>query len=111
MRSYRKIIITVKYSGCTTNDMKDDNGNYNMPNIIICHVDTKSKIGYIVNYNRYDRKNIDKKITALDEKLQNFCEENKVDDVKNKNMDEASLGQKKLHLGKKGNAYLATKFI
>ena len=60
---------------------------------------------------RLDRKNIDKKVITLHEKLKKLCEENHIDYINNDNVDESCLGERKLHLGTKGNAYLASNFI
>ena len=130
--------MTVKHPGCTTNDLKFDviKSIESKPSIIICHVatnDITNNVDTISNYQvvmekiikkspsskiaissvikKMDRKNLDKKVTALNEKLKKFCDVNKIDFINNDNLDESCLGQKKLHLSKKGNAYLASNFI
>ena len=60
---------------------------------------------------RKDRKHIENKVTDLNIKIKELCEENLVDFIDNSNIDESCLGEQKLHLGKKGNAYLASNFI
>ena len=80
-------IKTVKHPGCTTNDLKFGviKSIENKPSIIICHVDTisnykvviekiikkspSSKIAISSVIKRVDRKNLDKKVTALNENL------------------------------------------
>ena len=43
--------------------------------------------------------------------IMSLCEENLIDFIKHDNIDESCLGIKKLHVNKKGNAYLANDFI
>ena len=129
-------IKTRKYSGCTTNDLK----HHEMPTIDkkpkICHagsnditnnVDTISNYQVIINrikkktpftkiaissiITRKDRKNIDVNVSETNVKLKEFCDQNLIDYIDNSNIDESCLGEHKLHLGKKGNAYLATKIL
>ena len=57
-----------------------------------------------------DPKNL-KVAAAVDENLKKFCDDNKNDLINNDNLDESCLGQKKLHVSRKGNAYLASNFI
>ena len=108
----------------------------NKPNLIIFHVGTNditNNVDTIANYQvvinkiikkspqsnmaissvikRLDRKNIDKKVITLNEKLKKLCEENHIDYINNDNVDESCLGERKLHLGTKGNAYLVSNFI
>ena len=54
-----------------------------------------SKIAISSVIKRMDRKNLDKKVTARNEKLKKFCDVNKIDFINNDNLDESCLGQKK----------------
>ena len=106
------------------------------PKIIICHagtndltnnVDTLSNYQLIINrikkktpYSkialssiimRKDRQDVEFKVSEMNIKLKELCEENLIDFIDNSNIDESCLGERKLHLGKKGNAYLASNFI
>ena len=131
-------IKTRKYSGCTTNDLKHHVMPTidKRPKIIICHAganDITNNVDTIYNYQviinhvkkktsytkiaissiitRKDHKDIDFKISEMNIKLKELCEQNLIDFIDNSNIDESCLGERKLHLGKKGNAYLATNFI
>ena len=50
-------------------------------------------------------------VSDINNKLTDLCKENLIDFIDNENIDESCLGEGKLHLGKKGNAYLASNFI
>ena len=43
-------------------------------------------------------------------KILNFCKNNKIDIIGNKNLDDSCLNYKQLHLNRKGNSYLAKNF-
>lgn len=136
--SRNNTITSNPHPGCTTNDMKHfvNESIKNKPEIIICHSGTNditNNVDTIANYQsiinkikrnsshtkiaissvikRFDRRNIEKMVVELNEKLKTLCEENIIDFIDNDNIDESCLGQKKLHLGQKGNAYLASNFI
>ena len=136
--SQHNTIKTVKHPSWTSNDLKHEvmKTIENKPNLIIFHVGTNditNNVDTIANYQvvinkiikkspqsnmaissvikRLDRKNIDKKVITLNERLKKLCEENHIDYINNDNVDESCLGERKLHLGTKGNAYLASNFI
>ena len=94
------------------------------PKIIICHVGTNditNKIDTISNYQviinrikkkspytnialssvitRKDRKQIEKKVSDINNNLKDLCKENLIDFIDNENIDESCLGEGKLHLG------------
>ena len=56
---------------------------------------------------RKDRKNIDKKVSQVNSYLKNYWNKKNIDFIDNGNLKEELLGQKKLHLNKKGNSILA----
>ena len=129
---------TRKYPGCTTKDLIHHAipTIEKKPNVIICHsgtnditnkVDTISNYQIIVNkikkvsphtkivissvITRKDKPNHDAKVTELNVKLKKFCDDNLVDYISHDNIEETCLSFKKLHLNKKGNAFLAKNFI
>ena len=55
---------------------------------------------------RKDRKNIDKKVSQVNSYLKNYWNKKNIDFIDNGNLKEELLGQKKLHLNKKGNSIL-----
>ena len=59
---------------------------------------------------RKDRKNNDKKVSQVNSYLKNYCNQKNIDFIDNGNLKEDQLGQKKLHLNKKGNSILANNF-
>ena len=52
-----------------------------------------------------------KKVNALNTSLKAFCESNGIEMINNENMDKSNLGQRKLHLNRKGNGILAKNII
>ena len=60
---------------------------------------------------RKDQKNIDKKISQVNSYLKNYCNQKNIDFTDNGNLKKEHLGQKKLHLNKKGNYFLANNFL
>ena len=60
---------------------------------------------------RKDRKNIDKTVSQVNSYLKNHCNQMNIDFIDNGNLKEKHLGQKKLHLNKKGNSILANDFL
>ena len=60
---------------------------------------------------RKDKKNIEEKVRAINVELKKFCEENLVEYLSHKNIDDSCLGKGSLHPNKKGKAYLAKNVI
>ena len=126
------------YPGATTEDLKDHANPTIRKNVdlIIIHAgtnditrksDTIPNLQAIVNrikkkssntkiaisslITRKDRRNIENEVVKLNNELKAFCDENLLDYIDNENIDESCLGIKKLHLNRKGNAYLAKNII
>ena len=126
------------HSGSTTEDMIDyiKPSAKKTPDVIIMHagtndltndIDTVSNLGKIANYlkktspktkfivstviTRDDRKGLPKKVITLNNAIKSFCVQNNIEVIDNNNMDMTNLGQKKLHLNRKGNGSLAKNFI
>ena len=59
---------------------------------------------------RKGRKNIDKKISQVNSYFKEYCNPKTIDFIENGNLKEEHLGQKNLHLNKKGNSILANIF-
>ena len=53
---------------------------------------------------RKDKKNIDKGVLDTNARLRNFCNQKNIDYIDNTNIKEDHLGNKKLHLNKRGNS-------
>ena len=58
---------------------------------------------------RKDKKNIDKEVVDTNAGLRNFCNQKNIDYIDNTNIKEDHLGNKKLHLNKRGNFSVCTK--
>ena len=61
--------------------------------------------------NRDDRNDIQRKVSQINKKLENFSNLNDIELVDNSNIGLNCLSKKKLHLNIKGDAQLAKKFI
>ena len=70
-------------------------------------VSQNTKIVFLSIIIRKDRKYIDKKLSQVNSYLKNYCNQKNIDFIDNGNLKEEHLGQKKLHLNKKGNSILA----
>ena len=60
---------------------------------------------------RHVQKKMEEKVLQLNSDIKKLCEENLIDYICNKNIDNSCLGKGKLHPNKKGKAYLAKTFI
>ena len=60
---------------------------------------------------RKDKKGISKKVTDINSRLKNYCQQKHLDFIDNSNILEEHLGNRKLHLNKRGNSVLANNFI
>ena len=57
--------------------------------------------------NRKGRKGVNKKLTENIQRLKNYCRQKDINYIENSNINEDSLGVKKLHLNRKGNSCFA----
>ena len=97
-----------------TNDLANGINLLNQAKKIVKQVKKASqntKIVFSSIITRKDRKNIDKKVSEVNSYLKNYCSQKNIDFIDNSNLKEEHLGQKKLHLNKKGNSILAKKFL
>ena len=126
------------YGGSTTKDMIDfiKPTIRKKPDVIVMHVGTNditSDCATIMNLqeivenvksespetklvlsaviNRDDRNDIQRKVSQINKKLENFSNRNNIELVDNSNIGLNCLSKKKLHLNIKGDAQLAKKFI
>ena len=56
-------------------------------------------------------KDLNKKAVEVNSRLKNFCTQKKIDFIDNTNIKEEHLGNKKLHLNKRGNTVLANNLL
>ena len=59
---------------------------------------------------RKDKKGISKKVTDINSRLKNYCQQKHLDFIDNSNILEEHLGNRKRHLNKRGNSVLANNF-
>ena len=59
----------------------------------------------------HDRKNVEEKVLQLSTDIKKLCEENLIEYICNKNIDNSCLGKGKLHTNKKGKAYTLQKHL
>ena len=50
-----------------------------------------------------DKKDLDKKVLDINNRLKKYCTQTNLNYIENENINEKHLGNKKLHLNKKGN--------
>ena len=74
-------------------------------------VSQNTKIVFSTMIIRKDHKNIDKKASQINSYSKNYSNQKNIDFIDNGNLKEERLGQKKLHLNKKGNSILANNFV
>ena len=60
---------------------------------------------------RKDKKGISKKVTDINSRLKNYCQQKHLDFIDNSNVLEQHLGNRKIHPNKRANSVLANKFI
>ena len=60
---------------------------------------------------RKDKKDISKKVTDINSRLKNCCQQKHLDFINKSNILKEHLGNRKLHLNKRGNSVLANNFI
>ena len=126
------------HSGATTEDICDfiKPDVRKKPDIIIVHAGTNDITNNIKSFENYkkitdtikskltnckytnsnvvmrkDKPDKEKKVKEFNSRLSKFCSKNKIDIIENENLDGSCLIFKKLHLNKKGNPYLANKFL
>ena len=71
------------------------------------------KIGIAVSsiINRKGRKGVNKKLTENIQRLKNYCRQKDINYIENSNINEDSLGVKKLHLNRKGSSCFAKNLL
>ena len=129
---------TRKYPGASTSDMiyHAIQTIERKPEIIICHTGTNdltNKIDTLTNcqtivhkikkksphtkitisslITHKDKPGCDEKVKLLNAELKKFCDENLIDFISHEKIDETYRSFKKLHLNKKGNAFLDKNFL
>ena len=99
---------------CGTNDISRDiktvDNLKNIDDYLKIHSPkTKLVISSIITRN--DKTGMESKVKLMNDRIKKFTTKNKIDLVNHENIDESCLSQKKLHLNKKGNSYLANNLI
>ena len=60
---------------------------------------------------RKDMKDLNTKVVEVNSRLKNFCSQKNIDFIDDTNIKEEHLGNKKLHLNKRGNTVLANNLL
>ena len=58
-----------------------------------------------------DKKDLDKKVQGLNNRLKNYCSQTNIECIENNNVKEEHLGKKKFHLNKRGNNIFANNLL
>ena len=97
-----------------TNDLtKEEKTIINLQNIVddVKSSSPKTEVVISLATTRSDRNGMELKVKNLNEKLEKFANNNKIQIIDNRNIGASSLSIKKLHLSTKGDAQLAKNFI
>ena len=97
-----------------TNDIINGINSLSSVKKIVKHVKKSSPNTKLVFSNiliRKDKKGISKKVTDINSRLKNYCQQKDLDFTDNSNILEEHLGNSKLNLNKRGNSALANNFI
>ena len=58
-----------------------------------------------------DKNNLDKKVQDENNRLKNYCSQTNIEYIENNNIEEENLGEKKLHLKKRGNTIFSNNLL
>ena len=58
-----------------------------------------------------DKKDLDRKVQDINNRIKNYCMQTNLDYIKNNNIKEEHLGNKRLHYNKKGNTAFANNLL
>ena len=97
-----------------TNDITKGINSLNSKKKIVKKVKQTSpntKVSFSSLITRKDKKDLDKKVQDVNNRLKNYCTQTNLDYIENNNIKEEHLGNKKLHLNKKGNTVFANKLL
>ena len=70
-----------------------------------------TKVAFSSLITRKNKKDLDKKVVEVKNRLKYFCAQTNIDFIDNTNIKEDHLGNKKLHLNKGGNTVLANNLL
>ena len=74
-------------------------------------ISPNTKVVFSSLITRKDKKDLDKKVQDVNNRLKNYCSQTNLDYIENNNIKEEHLGNKKLHLNKKGNTVFANNLL
>ena len=98
---------TIVHAG--TNDITKGINSLNSVNKIVKKVkqtSSNTKLVFSSLITRKDKKDLDEKVQDVNNGLKNYCMQTNLDYIENNNIKKEHLGNKKLHLNKKGNTVL-----
>ena len=70
-----------------------------------------TKIAFSSLITRKDKKDFDKKVQDVNNRLKNYCSQTNIEYIESHNIKEEHLGKKKLHLNKRGNTIFANNLL
>ena len=97
-----------------TNDITNGINSLNCANKIIKKVkqiSPNTKVVFSGLIRIKDKKDLDKKVVEVNNRLKNFYAQKHIDFIDNTNIKEEHLGNKKLHLNNRGNTVLANNLL
>ena len=97
-----------------TNDVANGINSLNSVKKIVKNVkksSPNSKLVFSSKLLRKDKKDISKKVSDINSRIKNHCQQKHLDFIDNRNILEEHLGNRKLHLNKRGSSVLANNFI
>ena len=107
-----KIYCIIIHAG--TNDLTNGINSLNSVKKIVKKVKQASantKVVFSSLITRKDKKDLDKKVQDTNSRLKNYCAQTNIDYIDNNNIKEEHLGNKKLHLNKRGNTVFANNLL
>ena len=70
-----------------------------------------TKIAFSSLITRKDKKDLDKKVQDVNNRLKSYCSQTNIEYIKNNNIKEKHLGKKKLHLNRRRNTLFANNLL
>ena len=74
-------------------------------------ISLNTKVAFSSLIARKDKKDLDKKVVEVNSRLKNFCAQKNINFIDNTIVKEEHLGNKKLHLNKRGNTVLVNNLL
>ena len=109
---FKQPLAIINYAG--TNCITEEINSWNSVKKIVKKVKQtfpNTKVVLSNQITRNDKKDLDKKMQDVNNRLKNYCMQTKLDYIEKNNIKEEHLGNKKLHLNKKRNTVFANNLL